>query len=343
MDFSATHILKEIRANVDRIIKQRWNMHYLIAEVDLNDVRYINPTEKAGYGMDAQWIDEFHHALRVTTGEERKGYYSDFEGIKHLAKAYQDAYVYDGVYSPHRQKHFGTKTDGQDGHQFVVFSQNHDQVGNRMLGERTSKLVSFEMRKLLGGATLVSPFLPLLFMGEEYSETNPFLYFVSHSDHSLIESVRKGRKAEFAAFHNDGEAPDPQAEETFNQSKLQWSLVHDGSHQTILSFYKELIALRRKHPALRHLNRKELDISFDENAKTIQLHRWYRDQHVLCLMNFSTEGQTIDVATDQSWLKVLDSADPQWEGPGASYGLLERNSPVNLQPESIAIYTSQYV
>src|SRR5688500_12009118 len=123
--------------------------------------------------MDEQWIAEFHHALRVTAGGDTTGYYSDFNGIEHLAKAYTDAYVYDGQYSPHRKKKFGAKTENE-GRQFVVFSQNHDQVGNRMLGERSSQLFSAEMQKLLAAAVMVSPYVPMLFMGEEWSEPNPF-------------------------------------------------------------------------------------------------------------------------------------------------------------------------
>src|SRR5919107_136884 len=162
--------------------------------------------------MDAQWIDEFHHALRVTAREARTGYYSDFNGLNHLAKAYKDAYVFDGQFSPHRKKFFGIKAEENPGKQFVVFSQNHDQVGNRMLGERTSTLLSFEKQKLLAASVILSPYLPMLFMGEEWSEPNPFLYFVSHTDPELAEAVRKGRREEFKAFHEDSdenEVPDP--------------------------------------------------------------------------------------------------------------------------------------
>ncbi|MDB5263818.1 MAG: malto-oligosyltrehalose trehalohydrolase, partial [Adhaeribacter sp.] len=162
-DFSPTHILREIKLYTDQLTQNTGRRHHLIVESDLNDTRFINPLEDQGYGMDAQWIDEFHHALRVTATAEKTGYYADFTGIDHLAKSYKDAYVYDGQYSPHRLKTFGVKAQDNPGRQFVVFSQNHDQVGNRMLGERTSQLVSFEMQKLLAGAVLVSPYLPMLF------------------------------------------------------------------------------------------------------------------------------------------------------------------------------------
>lgn len=342
-DFSPAHILSEIRRYTDDLTKQTARSNYLIVELDLNDTRYINSSDRGGYGMDAQWIDEFHHALRVTAGEEGTGYYSDFKGVKHLAKAYRDAYVYDGVYSEHRHRKFGVKAADNPGHQFIVFSQNHDHVGNRMLGERTSILTSFEMQKLLAGAVLVSPYIPLLFMGEEYGETNPFLYFVHHGDPELVENVRKGRKAEFAAFHIAGEAPDPQAEETFAKSKLQWDLPEKDHHKILFTYYQALIALRKQHPALRNLDRKQLEVSCNEANKTLQLHRWHNDQHVLCLMNFSNVPQTISVTTEQRWKKVLDSADPQWNGPAASTDLLTNISVVTLQSESIVIYTSDYV
>ncbi|HVF97794.1 MAG TPA: malto-oligosyltrehalose trehalohydrolase, partial [Flavisolibacter sp.] len=242
-DFSPVHILKEIKLRVDELMRHTGQRHYLIAELDLNDTKYIQPVNQGGYGMDGQWIDEFHHALRVTTSNEKTGYYSDFSGIEHLAKAYKDAYVYDGQWSAHRNKAFGVKATEADGRQFVVFSQNHDQVGNRMLGERTSQLVSFEMQKVLAAAVIVSPYIPMLFMGEEWSEPHPFQYFVSHGDEALCQAVRKGRKEEFAAFHLEGEAPDPVAEATFNHSKLQWHLATEGKHKQMLDYYKTLLSL----------------------------------------------------------------------------------------------------
>jgi maltooligosyltrehalose trehalohydrolase len=306
----------------------------LIIEFELNDKRFIEPLEKQGYGMDGQWIDEFHHALRVTAGGERNGYYSDFNGIAHLAKAYTDAYVYDGMYSPHRSKTFGTKVTDNPGEQFVVFSQNHDHVGNRMLGERTSSLFSFEMQKLLAGAVMVSPYIPMLFMGEEWGDVSPFQYFVSHSDKDLIEAVRKGRKAEFEAFHAQGEAPDPQSEETFERSKLNWSSLSEPQHQTMLNYYKALITLRKSRPALSDLNRKNMLVKFNEQQQTLQLHRWHQDQHAYCFMNFSKQSQPL--ISVQGTKEVFNSS-------SAAFGTAEAissNQEQIIQPESIIIYTN---
>lgn len=340
-DASPTHILQEIKMHVDRLMKETSRTHYLIVELDLNDTRYIKSQEEQGYGMDAQWIDEFHHALRVTATQEKTGYYSDFTGIEHLAKAYQDAYVYDGQYSPHRKKDFGMKVESNRGQQFVVFAQNHDQVGNRMLGERISHLVSFEMQKLLAGAVLVSPYLPMLFMGEEWAETHPFLYFVSHSDQELIDAVRKGRKEEFAAFHAQGEAPDPMAEETFLHSKLQWQLMNTEPHFTLWMYYKELIELRKQLPALYELNRKHVKAIPNSKMQTLFLHRWHENNQASCLMNFSKEVQTITLPnSEERWQKVFDSAEPKWKGLRAAPSILEANATVSVQPEAILIYTN---
>jgi maltooligosyltrehalose trehalohydrolase len=340
-DFSATHILREIKQHVNKLMAATGRTHYLIVELDLNDNRFINPLEQQGFGMDGQWVDEFHHALRVTAGEARSGYYNDFNGLAHLAKSYRDAYVFDGQYSPHRKKTFGIKAENNAGKQFVVFSQNHDQVGNRMLGERTSSLVSFEMQKLMAAAVIVSPYLPMLFMGEEYSEPHPFLYFVSHTDPDLADAVRKGRKAEFAAFHSQGEAPDPVDEKTFEESKLQWDLLKQPKHKTMLEFYKTLIGLRKQEPALKHLSRNQLNVEENEQNQTLLLHRWHEGEHILCLMNFSKVQQQATLPTFKNeWKKLLNSADAIWNGPATSENL--SGAAVTIQPESILIYKNSH-
>jgi maltooligosyltrehalose trehalohydrolase len=341
-DFSPVHILRQMKQFVNQLMQQTGRLHYMIVELDLNDTRFISPLQEQGYGMDAQWIDEFHHALRVTATGETSGYYSDFTGIGHLAKAYRDAYVYDGQYSPHRDKTFGIPATHREGRQFVVFSQNHDQVGNRMLGERTSTLTSLEMQKLLAGAVIASPYLPMLWMGEEYSEPHPFLYFVSHTDPELAEAVRQGRRAEFAAFHAGGQAPDPMDEASFLESKLQWDLVQAEPHQTLFRWYQTLLRLRKQLPALRHLNRQNLDAEADQTAKTLVLHRWHEDQHLICLMNFSKGTQPLILpAFAPQWHKQLDSAAPEWKGPAAAPDTLAAGATLQLCPESFVLYLSE--
>lgn len=320
-DLSPVHILKEIRQHTNELMQRTGRNYYLIAEMDLNNPVFINPLEKCGYGLDAQWIDEFHHALRVSSGQKREGYYSDFNGVNHLAKAYSDAYVYDGQFSEHRKKIFGVKTSNP-GKQFVVFSQNHDHTGNRMLGERTSQLVSFDMCKLMAAAVMVSPFLPMLFMGEEWAEPNPFLFFISHTDKELAALVNKGRKDEFSSFNWAGDPPDPRLEDTFTDSMLQWHLHTSGQHKKMYEFYKEIINLRKTHPALKYPDRSKTKAEADEATKIITVHRWHENRGLRCIMNFSNEERSIQV--DETWKLLLNSSESYHE----KY----------IQPESILIY-----
>ena len=348
-DARETHLLREIKQYVDELMRQTGRPHYLIVESDQNETRFIQSLAEQGYGMDAQWNDELHHALRVTAVGERNGYYADYNGIGHLAKAYKDAYVYDGAYMPRRARIVGKSTAGHEGQQFVVFSQNHDHIGNRMLGERPSQLVSLEMQKLMAGAVINSPYLPMLFMGEEWSAQSPFMYFVSHSDPALIEAVRQGRKREFAAFQETNEAPDAQSEQTFEQSKLQWSQLTQEPHRTLFRYYQTLLALR-KQSSLRHPDRESVAVVVDEHCRTLTLFRQHKQnpsggpavaETVVCLMNFSKEPQSLKPSTgDQSWRKLLDSADPQWHGPAAAPDSIANGESVTVQPESILIYVN---
>ena len=341
-DFSAQHWLRELKITTNELMAITGRKHHLIVELDLNDNRFINPLEKEGFGMDAQWVDEFHHALRVTAGQEKRGYYSDFNGIEHLAKSYKDAYVYDDVYSPHRLKTFGTKAEGNTGNQFIVFSQNHDQVGNRMLGERSSVLVSFEMQKLLLGAVMLSPYIPMLFMGEEYGETNPFQYFVSHTEKELGEAVRKGRTEEFSAFHDPGEVPDPMDENTFLNSKLNWERIHQDPHARMLRYYKTLIELRKSHPVLTSLDRKQVDVSFKTEKNTLSLTRRHKSSTLFAFMNFSKSECLFHLPEgDGSWIFLLNSASAEWNGPTQESG--NTDGAQSSQPESIIIYSKEHV
>ncbi|WP_240618479.1 malto-oligosyltrehalose trehalohydrolase [Pedobacter yonginense] len=343
-DFGEVHILSEIKSSVSKLAELKGKKYELIVELDLNDNQYINPQNKGGYGMDGQWIDEFHHALRVSAGQKPHGYYADFSGVAHLAKSYNDAYVYDGQFSPHRKKHFGKPANGNGGKQFVVFSQNHDQIGNRMLGERTSTLVSFEMLKLLAGAVFCSPFIPLIFMGEEWAETNPFQFFISHSDKDLIAAVRKGRKAEFAAFHHEEDTPDPQSETTFNHSKLDWNRLDTGQHNSLFTYYKHLISLRKTNPILADLNRDNVKAEALSNQQCVLLTRWYTSQKMICLMNFSNQEQhTIVPEYSKDWSLLLDSSSTSWNGPTSDLKTISPEGNIIISPESILIFICDHV
>ncbi len=342
-DFSPVHILQEIRQKVDQLMEVTGRRHHLFIENDLNDPRYINPVSENGYGMDAQWMDEFHHALRVTVGEKKVGYYADFNGIDHLEKSYRDAYVYDGQFSSVRKKLFGVKADKNPGQQFIVFSQNHDQIGNRKQGERSSQLYSYDTIKLMAGAVLLSPYVPLLFMGEEWGESNPFFYFATHYKPALIAAVKQGREDEFGSSKEA--VPDPQTEETYDKTKLQWDMVEQEPHQSLLRYYQTLIALRQQLPALYTLNRQQLEVTTCNDQQTLLLHRWHEDQHVLCIMNFNKQQQAVSLSiTDDNrpWQKLLDSADPQWlpqtDCPSAPDSVDDTHSFITLPPESLVVY-----
>lgn len=208
-----------------------------------------------------------------------------------------------------------------------------------MLGERTSQLVSFEMKKLLAGAVVISPFIPMFFMGEEFSENNPFLYFVSHTDAELAKAVREGRKREFAAFHLQGEAPDPNDEETFNRSKLQWEVLNSPPHATMFEWYKFLIALRKKESCLNHLDRDQLVATVIEGRNLLAVKRWQNNERVICLVNFSKQPEDFIMPDEETpWHKIVDSADRQWNGPGETALTKVFNHAVTVQPESLVIY-----
>jgi maltooligosyltrehalose trehalohydrolase len=292
---------------------------YLMAESDLNDSRFIRPREQSGFELDVHWNDDFHHALhRLLTGET-DGYYQDYGDVAHLAKAYTEGFIYTGEYSPYRERCRGSASRDICPIRFLVFDQNHDQVGNRLYGERLSALVSFEALKLAAATVLLSPNIPLLFMGEEYGETAPFQYFVSHWDQNLIEAVRHGRKAEFAGFVWEGEPPDPQSEETFERSRLNRQLRQEGKHQVLYEFYRELILLRRQHPALAQLSKDNLAAASFEPDKILLLRRGAGSEQVCVLFNFSPAAVTRDLPLPRgSWRKLLDSGEPRWYGAGST-------------------------
>ncbi len=339
-DFSARHFLQELGEAVHDRARELGRQVYVIPESDLNDVRVINPVDAGGYGLDAQWNDDFHHALHTLLTGERQGYYRDFGKIEHLEKAFREGFVYSGQYSEFRKRRHGSSSKDRPMHQFVVFSQNHDQVGNRMKGERLSSLASFEQLKLAAGTVLLSPFLPLLFMGEEYGESAPFLYFVSHSDPGLIEAVRRGRKEEFSRFGWNGEPPDPQDERTFRASRLHWEDRATGLHEVLLQFYKRLIALRRETPALREPGRDRLAVQRGGNEKVLEARRWSSDgtSHIYVLLNFGADDASFRISSGP-WRKILDSADASWQGPGEMLpGTAGNGDRVMMRGHSISVY-----
>jgi maltooligosyltrehalose trehalohydrolase len=338
-DFGSKHFLQELKEQVKILNSEISRRHFLICESDLNDVRYLEPFEKGGYEMDATWCDEFHHAVHALVTGEKNGYYADFGETHHLVKSLNDAFVYDGIWTEHRKRIFGSKTTGIAAERFVVFIQNHDQVGNRMTGERLASLISFEKLKAAAGLLLVSPFTPLLFMGEEYAETNPFLYFTNHSDPELIRMVREGRKKEFEAFMNLGEAPDPDDENTFLNSKLNWD-QRSTNQSLMLSFYKELIRLRKTIPAFKNSGIRNYKAGAISNKNCIYLYRKHDTVDIMAMINFEPEPVTVDIAgySSKIWQLFLNSSALKWGGPGKTPEY-DKNIIVT-PPESITIWIS---
>jgi maltooligosyltrehalose trehalohydrolase len=249
-DSSARHLLAEIGDAVRAHALDLGRSVVVIAESDLNDPKLVRSRDEHGFGLDAQWSDDLHHAIHSMLTGERAGYYADFGGVSTIAAALREPFVLDGRYSRFRRRTHGAPSTGVPRRRFVVAMQNHDQVGNRAAGDRLSTILSAAQLRLAAVLIMLSPYVPLLFMGEEYGETSPFHYFVSHGDSRLVDDVRAGRKSEFESF-GWTEPPDPQAEGTYEASKIDWTRGMTAPQATVLSLYRDLLALRREEPMLR--------------------------------------------------------------------------------------------
>ena len=314
-DASAHPFLQELAEETTALEEQVGRQYPLIAESDLNDVRIIRPPERGGYGLDAQWSDDFHHSVHALLTGERNGYYQDYGTPDHLVRALNDGFVYSGQRSAYRRRRHGNEPGDIAPSQLVVSIQNHDQVGNRMMGERLSALVGFERLKLAAGLLLLSPSVPLLFMGEEYGETAPFLYFVSHTDAELSALVRKGRTEEFKSFGWAGEPPDPTAEATFEASKLNWALLGQDRHHVLLGLYRELIRLRRALPS--PAARDGADVDAWSEGDVVFLSRRLPEAETLAVFNVGA-GTFTAALPPGPWTVLLDSSAQRWGGPGAA-------------------------
>lgn len=319
LDRSAVHILEELSASVEDAIERLGRPVYLIAESDLNDPRVVTPRTRGGLGVDAQWNDDFHHALHsVLTGED-SGYYSDFGSISRLAKALTNAYVFTGDYSAYRNRRHGRPPAGRTGQHFLAYAQDHDQVGNRAAGDRLCHTISPGLAKVAAALVLTSPFVPMLFMGEEWAASTPFQYFTDHDDPELAAAISEGRRKEFEAFGWDpADVPDPQDPATFNRSKLNWDEIDSGLHKDMLEWHKELIALRRAEPALQPGDLAYVEVRCDENDRWMVVRRG--PFRIAC--NFGDGEVTVDVRGDI----VLTSDLPEVRDEG-----------LVLPPESVSI------
>ena len=325
VDTSAIHFLEELGQAVDRLTANLGRHLVLIAESDLNDPRVIWRPEAGGYGMDAQWSDDFHHALHAALTGERSGYYEDFGDLAHLARALERSFVYGGQYSAHRRRRHGRPPTGLPSSRFLAYLQNHDQIGNRATGERISHLVSPGCAMIGAALVLTSPYVPMLFMGEEWGASAPFQYFTDHEDPELGKAVSEGRRNEFAAFGwNPADVPDPQAEATFQRSRLDWSERDREPHRSLLAWHRRLIAARRSVPHLGDGGHERPRVTWDDEARWLVVERG--PVRIAC--NLAERGQRVPLPGVSSGARVLlASVD----------GVSLAEPGVELPPEAVAI------
>ena len=341
-DFSARHILAELTEAVHALTAELGRPAYVIAESDLNDPRLVTAPRVGGYGLDAQWCDDFHHALRALLTGDRDGYFSDFGEFSHLVKSFQEGFVLSGGYSSYRRRRHGGSSAGIPPGQLLVFASNHDQVGNRMRGERLSEHLALPQLKLAAATVLLSPYLPLLFMGEEYAETAPFPYFISHGDQELVAAVRQGRLEEFAGFARLGLPPDPQSAATFLAAKLDPEARHRGDQRLLFAFYGELIRLRKECPPLARLSREEMELDADDEAQVLAITRSAGHDQVLCLFNYSDRARLVASPLAHGTLRLLlDSTDSAVPGSRITVDAARPETCPTLAPFGVSVYRKE--
>jgi maltooligosyltrehalose trehalohydrolase len=326
LDTSAVHFLEQLAAEVRALSRETGRRYDVIAESSLNDPRLVWPVERGGYGLDAAWSDDLHHALHCLLTGESAGFYADFGSVADLAKALREVYVYDGRYSRYRGRRHGRPAAGVTAHQFVTFSQNHDMTGNRPLGERLSQLAGLDAAKVAVMITLTAPTLPLLFMGEEWAASTPFQYFTGHADPELGAAVTQGRKHEFESSGWTAEdVPDPQAPETFERSRLDWDEAQREPHASVLDFYRRLIALRKTTSDLTDPDLSHVEVAFDETKRWLTMRRG----SLTLAISFAAQTQTVPLPVVARSLILATQDSARLDAAGA-----------HLPPVSAALFRS---
>jgi maltooligosyltrehalose trehalohydrolase len=289
VDRSAIHFIEQLSTEVAALEAAPGRRQVVIVESDLNDPRLVTSREAGGLGADAQWSDDFHHALFAALSPgNTSGYYADFGLISQLAKALQQVFVYDGLYSSYRKRIHGRPVGSLSRHKFLGYIENHDQVGNRAQGDRISQIAGFERAKIAAALVLTSPFIPMLFQGEEWAASSPFQYFADHDDPEMARAVSEGRKKEFSAFGwNPDEIPDPEDPATFRRSRLHWAEQAEPLHAQMLAWYRELIRLRRSTPCLNNGEPRHLRVFYNERETWIRVERGT----ITVICNLGTENR----------------------------------------------------
>lgn len=341
-DSSPIPFLADLGEAVRNHARRSNRLIYTFAETAANDPRYVSQRELGGIGLDAQWNFDFHHALHALLTGERAGYYQDFGAIEDLAKALRGGYVHTGEYSKYYGRRHGAPSDKIPGRRLVVYSQNHDETGNRPGGDRFATLLSFEAQKLAAGVALLAPCIPLLFMGEEYGETAPFHFFADPQDDFIGERTREGRKREAAHFGWSDSGRDPLSSDTMNSSVLQWDLRLKGRHRKLLGFYKTLLKLRREHSALKMPDKDSTSVQAYEEERFLLMERRGEGKTLCAVFHFGSEKSDVPFGVSGGkWSKILDSADEQWGGTGSSAPMAWAGTPgggVSLGAKSFVVY-----
>jgi maltooligosyltrehalose trehalohydrolase len=324
-DQSATHLLEQLAVETEALSAHLGRPLALIAESDLNDARLVTAREGGGYGLTAQWDDDVHHALFATVAGERQGYYIDFGPLPVLAKALSGAFVHDGSWSTFRGRAHGRPVDRSriPGHRFVACLQNHDQVGNRAVGDRLATLVSTALLRVGSALLLTAPYTPMLWMGEEWGATTPWQFFTSHPEPELADTYDQSRLHEFTDHGwSTSDIPHPQDPETFLRSKLDWKEAEQEEPAALLDWYRRLIALRRSRPELTDPWLDQVDVRYDEDARWVVVSRG----RLRVAANLAADRQQIPL--DGTPLAMLLASTP---------GFVYRDGVIELDGESVAI------
>jgi maltooligosyltrehalose trehalohydrolase len=317
-DSSLTHLLEEMAVETAALSAHLRRPLTLIAESDLNDTRMVTPREAGGRGLDAQWSDDFHHAVHVALTGETTGYYADFEPLTALAKVVERGFFHDGTWSSFRESTHGRPVDTatMPTWRLVVASQNHDQIGNRAIGDRLTAHLDEHQLGCAALLTLCAPYTPMLFMGEEFAASTPFQFFTSHPEPELGTATAEGRIAEFEKMGWDPDVvPDPQDPETFTRSKLDWSEAEHGRGARVLALYRRLAALRRTEPDLTHPAFAACTVDEDRRVFTMQRGR------LLVVLNLGDDEQGLDVGAREVLAATGDPAGPAAALSGGSVTL----------------------
>ena len=328
IDRSAVHFMEQLANEVGSLSRELGRRLVLIAESDLNDPRVVKPPELGGYGLDAQWSDDFHHALFTVLNKEgeEKGYYNDFGTFEKLTKALTQTFVNDGIYSEYRRRSHGRPAEGVSPHKFLGYIQNHDQIGNRAVGDRLDHLAGMDRAKVAAGLVMTAPFVPMIFEGEEFAASTPFQYFADHEDAEMAKAVKKGRQTEFASFGWAAEdIPDPEDRKTFERCKLNWEEVHDGCHEEMYQWYRALIRLRKGSSSLNDGRPGQTKVIFDEEASWLVMQRGL----VTVMCNLGKETAHLENSTGAPLLLASHT------------GVEVKDSRVMLPAMSVAIFTSE--